>query len=467
VAGPREGDFSGLPKVDAVLGDPILAPSQGRHPRPWIVTAVRNAISEMRAELKAGGEPATTAAAAAARAVAWLDATPRWSLRPVVNATGVVIHTNIGRSPLSRQALRRIAEVAGGYCTLEYDVARGARGERFAHVEHLLTTLTGAEAAVVVNNNAAAVLISLAALASGREVVVSRGELVEIGGSFRMPDVMTASGAILREVGTTNRTTLKDYRKAVGPATGLLLKVHTSNYRVVGFTAEVGRKELAALGKELAVPVMDDLGSGCLVPLPGGEITVREVVASGVDLVTFSGDKLLGGPQAGIVVGRRDLVEKVRSHPLHRAVRIDKLTLAALEGTLWDYLEGPGVEERVPTLAMLTAPRGPLLRRTRRLATLLAAAAGARAEVLVREDSSQVGGGSLPLLSIPTPVVAIKVPGMSLEGLEAAFRGAPVPVLGRISEGWYLLNLRTVAREGEREIAAAFAALLATPEARP
>ena len=329
----------------------------------------------------------------------------------MINATGVVLHTNLGRAPLGRAALARLALVAARYSNLELDVRTKARGSRYDHVDGLLCRLSGAEASLVVNNNAAAVLLALESLARGREVVVSRGELIEIGGAFRIPDIMARSGARLVEVGTTNRTRLADYASAITPETALLLKVHPSNYRVVGFTESVRTAELAELGRARGVPVLEDLGSGCFLDLrPWGlprEPTVPETVAAGADVVTFSGDKLLGGPQAGIVVGRRALVERLRQNPLNRALRIDKLTLAALEATLRAYEDPATAPREIPTLRMLSESAAVVRRRARRVLRRVPAAARTALGLTVVAGRSEVGGGALPLAELPTAALAL------------------------------------------------------------
>lgn len=372
-------------------------------------------------------------------------------LRRAINATGVVIHTNLGRSPLGERTLQRVVEIAQGYSNLEYDLSGGMRGSRYAHVEEILLRLSGAEGGIVVNNNAGAVLLALNTLAVGKEVIVSRGELVEIGGAFRIPDVMARSGAILREVGTTNRTHLRDYEEAINDNTALLLKVHTSNYRVVGFTAEVTLEELVQLGGKYNRPVLNDLGSGCLIDLSvyglEKEPTVQEAMAAGADVVTFSGDKLLGGPQAGIILGKKELIDGIKANPLNRALRIDKLTLAALESTLIAYLsEGSAIQE-IPTLRMLTIPLEELRKRARRLERLLKGEMK-EASIEVIKEKSQVGGGSLPLQNLSTWAVALKPHEARVELLEAELRHQDPPIIARISDDQLVLDLRTI-QEGE------------------
>jgi len=369
------------------------------------------------------------------------------NLRRAINATGVVIHTNLGRSPLSERALRGVEEVSRGYSNLEYDLIKGARGSRYVHVEEILLHLSKAEGGLVVNNNAGAVLLALNTLAAGREVIVSRGELVEIGGAFRIPDVMAKSGGTLREVGTTNRVHLRDYEEAISENTGLLLKVHTSNYRVVGFTSEISLEELVRLGAKHNLPVMNDLGSGCFIDLSAygmeKEPTAQEAIKTGAGVVTFSGDKLLGGPQAGIILGKKDLIDTIKANPLNRALRIDKLTLAALEATLIAYLsEGEAIKE-IPTLRMLTIPLAELRKRARRLQHLLEQETeGAVIEII--QATSQVGGGALPLQDLPTWAVAVKPQKASVEALEAALRNQAPPIIARITDDRLCLDLRTI-----------------------
>jgi L-seryl-tRNA(Ser) seleniumtransferase len=459
-----------LPAVDEVLRRPGLAELLGRAPRWAIVAAVREAIEGLRQALRGGDGAASDAALDPAALEAAVRARLRPRLRRVINATGVVLHTNLGRAPLPAAALAQLQAAAAGYSNLEYDLAAGARGSRHDHLAELLQELTGAEAACVVNNNAAAVLLVLAALAGGREVVVSRGELIEIGGSFRIPDVMRAAGVRLREVGTTNRTHPDDYRRALGPDSALLLKVHTSNYAVVGFTAAVDTAALAAIGRAAGLPTVVDLGSGCLVDLAAyglpREPTVAETLAAGADVCTFSGDKLLGGPQAGIICGRAPALAEIRRHPLMRAARPDKLSLAALEGTLRLYRDGR--EREIPTLAMLGTPPAALERRAAALAQAIAAAvaagpaAGALAAAVTRVQSA-VGGGALPLAAPDSCAVALTVAGVGADALDARLRGRDPAVVGRIADARLLLDVRTLADAEVAEVAAAVAAAAAPP----
>jgi L-seryl-tRNA(Ser) seleniumtransferase len=409
-----------LPSVDQLLRDERLA----GEPRPLAVAAARTALEAARAEIRAGGE----AGDLVERALAELASARRPSLRRVLNATGVIVHTNLGRAPLPAEALARVAEVGGGYSNLELDLGTGLRGSRQKHLAGLLRRLTGAEAALVVNNNAAAVLLALAALAEGREVIVSRGELVEIGDGFRIPEVLVRSGARLVEVGTTNRTRAEDYEAAVGPETALLLRVHQSNFRVVGFAERPDVGSLAAIAKRFRLPLVDDLGSGALLELEG-EPVVAASLRAGADLACFSGDKLLGGPQAGVVAGRGELVERLRRHPLQRALRADKLTLAALEGTLSIYLD-PERSGEVPVLRMLREPAGDVRARAERLA----AAVGGELE----ETVARVGGGALPLAELASFACAVE------EELAAALRAGDPPVIALVRDGRTLLDCRTL-----------------------
>jgi len=455
-----------LPSVDAlisvVVGDRAL---QGIS-RPRLTATVREVLGAERRRILETGDAPAGVEALAGRVVSRLTEVGVFSLGPVVNATGVVLHTNLGRALLSSLAQSRLREVASAYSNLEMDLPRKERGSRYAHVEPLLRRLSGAEAALVVNNCASAVLLALESLARGKEVIVSRGELIEIGGEFRIPDIMRRSGALLREVGTTNRTHLKDYAGAIGPETGLILKVHTSNYRVVGFTAAVSSRELAELGRAHGIPVMEDLGSGCLVDLTRHgfpyEPTVPEVVAAGVDLVSFSGDKLLGGPQAGIVVGRAALVERLAHNPLNRALRIDKFTIAALEATLGAYEAGTALET-IPTLRMLTEPLPSIRRRARRILLRLGADASRTLGAQIVESRSQVGGGALPTVELPTAAIALGTPDRPAERLDEALRGGRPPVLGRLLDDRLLLDCRTVLPAD----VPALASRLATLKARP
>ena len=377
------------------------------------------------------------------------------NLKPVVNATGVVVHTNLGRSLLPETVVENIAVIAGRYSTLEYDLDAGKRGSRHAIVEDLLCEISGCQAAMAVNNNAGAVLLCLETFARSKEVIVSRGELVEIGGSFRVPDVMAKSGGILKEVGTTNRTHLRDYENAIGDSTALLLKVHRSNYSVIGFTAEVSLRELVELGIGHGVPVMEDLGSGTFIDFSKyglvKEPTVQESVAAGTDIVTFSGDKLLGGPQAGIIVGKKSLVDQIKQNPLARALRLDKMTLAALESTLRLYRDEEKAVGMIPTLRMLTMKIGDIETRAANLAEDLENIGNSRLEITIIERSSRAGGGALPLLELPSRCLAIRVKGMSANATEKSMRENDPPIIGRIEDDAYTMDPRTL-RDGDLPI---------------
>ena len=426
-----------LPSVDAVLRE---AGSLSERERERLAVAIREVLAERRA----GGD-ALDAAAAARLARERLAQRDRPTLRRVINATGVVLHTNLGRAPLSERAQRAMADAAGAV-SVEYDLGAGRRGERHGHAARILAEVTGAEDGVVANNNAAAILLALAAIAARREVIVARGELVEIGGGFRIPDVLARSGAKLVEVGTTNRTYLRDYAAAIGERTAAILRVHASNFRVIGFTASASSRELAALARERGVAFIHDLGSGTLLDTArhglGAEETVREAVASGADVITFSGDKLLGGPQAGLAVGRAAHIAKLRSHPLMRAVRPDKVTLAALVATLEAYRDGTA-ERELPVWRMIAATEGDLTRRADALARTLEAAGVRAATVATR---STVGGGSLPEETQPSRAVA-------LEGhatrLAERLRRADPPVIGHVALERFVLDLRTVLPEDD------------------
>ncbi len=451
----------GLPSVDALVRQVAERPETRGLPRARLTALVRDILDAERRRVRAGRDQASDAGDLAARVLDEVRRTGPFSLRTVINATGVVLHTNLGRALLSPLALERLGRVGAEYSNLELDLASKERGSRYAHVEALLRRLTGAEDALVVNNNAAAVLLALETLAHGREVIVSRGELIEIGGEFRIPDIMLRSGAMLKEVGTTNRTHARDYTGAIGPATALLLKVHTSNYRVVGFTAHVTSRDLVELARERGLPVMEDLGSGLLVDLrPWGfphEPTVPEVVSAGVDLVSFSGDKLLGGPQAGIIVGRRELVERLKKNPWNRALRIDKLTLAALEATLYEYDAGRALQT-VPTLRMLTEPLAAVRLRARRVVARVPRAVRAGLAVRVVEDRAQVGGGALPTVELPTAAVMLGSNPQTARSLDEALRRGDPPVVGRLSDDRLLLDCRTVLPSQVAALAAAIAA---------
>jgi L-seryl-tRNA(Ser) seleniumtransferase len=443
-----------LPSVSTLLESDAVLALLARAPRGVVVSAVRDAIAGVRAS------------GAAAGGVDWarevseaLERRSRPSLRPVINATGVVLHTNLGRAPLADAALRAIADVAAGYTNLEYDIDAGGRGSRYVHCAALLGELTGAEDAIVVNNGAAALVLALNTVADGRVAIVSRGELVEIGGSFRVPDIMARSGARLVEVGTTNRTHPDDYRQALGPDTGALVKVHRSNFALEGFVAEVDVATLAPLAREHGVPLVHDLGSGLLVSLESigltGEPTASEALGAGASVVTMSGDKLLGGPQAGIVLGERAVVDAMRRNPLARAFRVDKLTLAALEATLALYREPARAMREIPVLAMLSTPINELRARAGALVRILADRAIA-AEVM--ESDASVGGGAFPTARIPSVALSL---GGDASALERRLRLGDPPVIARVSDGRVLLDLRTVRPSDDERLAGAITAACA------
>ncbi|MDE2403790.1 MAG: L-seryl-tRNA(Sec) selenium transferase [Sphingomonadales bacterium] len=441
---------SPLPSVDALLRDPALADLLARHGHALATRAIRTVLDRHRTTLRTGTPP-PAAATLPAEVLAEAAALAAPTLRRVFNCTGTVLHTNLGRAPLSEAAIAHAALAMRDPCALEFDIATGRRGERDSLVEPLLCELTGAQAATVVNNNAAAVLLMLAALAGRREVVVSRGELIEIGGAFRIPDVMRSAGAKLVEVGTTNRTHARDYEAAIGPKTAALMKVHTSNYRVTGFTAAVAEADLATIAHAHGLPLICDLGAGSLVDLTKwglpAEPVVADVLAAGSDLVSFSGDKLLGGPQAGLIVGRRDLIEKVRKHPLKRALRLSKVVLAALEATLLAYRRPDRLAQELPAFRLLTRPLADLHAAAQRLQPVLAAMLGASWQVGVIETAAQVGSGALPDQSVPSVALACTPAGSSgkaLDRLATRLRTLPVPVIGRIADGALLLDLRAL-----------------------
>ena len=389
----------------------------------------------------------------------------RFRLRRVINATGVILHTNLGRAPLPSRALTKVVEIGKGYSNLEFDLERGERGLRYDHVRELLRTITGAEDGLVVNNNAAAVLISLNTIARGKEVIVSRGELIEIGGEFRIPEIMERSGAILKEVGTTNRTHLRDYENAIGPETALLLKVHPSNYRIVGFTNDVPIEELVALGKKASLPVMFDLGSGCLVDMKRycrsmDEPTIQSALSKGTDIVTASGDKLLGGPQAGIILGRKDYIGQIMRNPLNRAVRIDKLTLAALEATLMEYLNPETAVAHIPVLKEICEPLAPIRRRAGRIKRQLEKVGGKKLTVNLCLGKSVVGGGSLPGQEIDTILLTLEITGLSASHLSYRMRSLPIPIIARVEENRVFLDIRTVQAEDIADLVKGIASIV-------
>jgi L-seryl-tRNA(Ser) seleniumtransferase len=445
-------DFRVIPSIEQLRQRTGVRNLEARYGREALVEALRESAAALRQGLARGEriEPSEEAAAV----LISRDAEERLargfqpSLRAVINATGVILHTNLGRAPLPDAALARILEIGGGYTNLEYDLERGARGSRAVHAESLLVRLTGAEAAAVVNNNAGATLLMLAALAAGREVIISRGELVEIGGGFRVPDVMAQSGAILREVGTTNRTRVADYAAALSERTALILRVHPSNFRIEGFTERPQLEELVTLGLQFKVPVVEDIGSGAALALAANEPLVGDSIRAGADVVCFSGDKLLGGPQAGVLVGRREPIDRVRRHPLMRALRVDKLTYAALEATLIEYLAGRA-RETVPVARMLSMTVDEIDSRAAVLARSLAAA-GWKTEVV--DGFSAIGGGSAPGVELPTRLVALTRDQMAASAIEAILRRKQPPVIARIVDDRVMLDLRTVPPDADQTL---------------
>jgi L-seryl-tRNA(Ser) seleniumtransferase len=443
--------LAAIPSVDRILQDPRLAPAIARHGRSLVVAELRALLAEYRGAMKAGSAVPPAADAIVLGLLGRLEATAQPSLRRVFNLTGTVLHTNLGRALLPEAAIEANASALAAPTNLEYDLDAGERGERDAHLEALLCRLTGAEAAAAVNNNAGAVLLALSALAAGREVIVSRGELVEIGGSFRIPEILEAAGCTLREVGTTNRTHLADYAKAIGPQTAALLKVHASNYAVVGFTAAPAESELAGLAHARGLPFVTDLGSGSLVALERfglpAEPTPMQALAAGADLVTFSGDKLLGGPQAGLVVGRREQVAKLRTHPMKRALRLDKGRIAALEAVLRLYLDPERLRERLPTLRLLTRPQGEIAALAQRIREPLQRWCADPAAVGVEPCLSQVGSGSLPVDRLPSTALRIVSARLKPAEIARALRQLPLPVIGRIHDDAVWLDLRCLEDE--------------------
>ena len=448
---PAQNLLRDLPSVDRLLNHPKSNPLLTRFSRDYVTRQCRDILDELRSAIRQGkslsrGELDAESILSCLERRIGLDRKPK--LIRVVNATGTILHTNLGRALLPEAAIEAVCRVGGNPVNLEYDLTQGERGKREEMIEDLLLNLTGAEAATVVNNNAAAVLLGLNTLANGKEVIVSRGELIEIGGSFRIPEIMAMSGAILREVGSTNRTHPEDYEKAIGKKTALLLKVHTSNYKIVGFSSEVGLTDLVAIGKKHKLPVMEDLGSGALVDLSRyglpKEPLVAQRISVGADIVTFSGDKVLGGPQAGLLVGKKNWIKQMSKNPLHRALRCGKLTLAALEATLRLYRQSANVAEEIPTLKAFTRPLKEIEEMGERLLPALQNELGNEFRLSLEDSSSQIGSGALPTEEIPTKVVAVQHNGMGAERIAERFRGANPPILGRINENRFLLDLRTI-----------------------
>ena len=453
----RQELFRSIPKVDELLKQQKIAELAESMPYSIVLEGVRQVLDQVRQEILDGELDRVDFDAVQSRILSQCEQDHRRSLRKVINATGTVLHTNLGRAPLAKAAVDAVCDVASGYSTLEYDVQTGTRGLRYSHVTQLLQTLTGAEDALVVNNNAAAVVLILSALTREKEVVLSRGELVEIGGSFRVPDIMEQSGSILKEIGTTNKTHLEDYQNAISEDTAALLKVHTSNFKILGFTEDVRIEELAALGREKGLMVLHDLGSGALFdPQAQGlfsEPTVKQSIDAGVDVVCFSGDKLLGGPQAGVILGKQEYIQRIKRHPLTRAFRIDKLTLAALEATLRLYLDPEQARREVPILSMLTASPEALQKKARKLYRKVSGIPHLHIEI-VQEDG-QVGGGSAPAERLSGYALAVTSEKLSADRIERRMRVQEVPVIGRIAHERYLLDIRTIFEEEFDAVASA------------
>jgi len=452
-----------IPKMDEILSILDRRNVLESASRNIVLKICRAVLDEVRSSILANTlsdrgllDPERLSAVIASR----LDALKRNNLRQVVNATGILLHTNLGRAPLPEEAIENIINVSRGYSNLEYNLETGKRGVRYDHVTDVLRELTGAEDALVVNNNAAAVLLVLNTLSNGMESIVSRGELIEIGGEFRIPEIMKKSGAVLREVGTTNRTRLADYEKAIGENTALVMKVHPSNYRIMGFTEEAELSELVGLGRKMNIPVFNDLGSGCLIDLEQfglmKEPTVQEIVKTGADIICFSGDKLLGGPQAGIIIGRSDLIGDIKSNPLNRALRIDKLTLAALESTLRIYLKPEDALKKLRGLQCLTESVEDVAKRARKLCSILRRLVLRDISLEIREGKSLSGGGALPLQEIPTVLIVLKSEKLKAEHIEKALRNAEIPVITRIMEDEVLMDLRTISESEYKIIEKAF-----------
>lgn len=468
---PSEALFKQIPGVDILIETISRDDRFDPFPLSVIKSTIRRILNDLRSDIKSGGHPDLSQEGVVDSILIAVQKRTALRLVPTINATGVVLHTNLGRAPLSSGALERIDTIARGFSNLEFEIEKGKRGERYSAVEPLLCELTGAEAALAVNNNAGAVLLALNTLAKGHDVIVSRGELVEIGGSFRIPDVMEKSGCSLKEVGTTNRTHLKDYRQAITENTALLLKVHTSNYTIQGFTASVDLADLVTLGRQNDLLVMEDLGSGSLIDLSkyglGKEPTAQDAVARGADIVTFSGDKLLGGPQAGIIVGRRDAIQSIKANPLTRALRIDKLTLAALETTLALYRDEATALKEIPTLRMLTTPFEETVSKTERMIQALTSQ-NLPADISWRDLSSRTGGGSYPELPIASRCMTVHPHGISVAQLEKRLRLSTPAVICRIDDDRLIVDPRTLQNGDEALVIQAITDILekATPSDR-
>jgi L-seryl-tRNA(Ser) seleniumtransferase len=460
--------LKGLPGVDHLLDMAAADVELAGIPRSVVLNSIRTVLSQLRSRIIENDHGLTDVDLPDAAVLEKVRRSARTAmtlnLKKVVNATGIVVHTNLGRSLLAPEVIENVGRISGHYSNLEYDLRLGKRGSRYTNVEDIICEISGAEAAMVVNNNAGAVLLSLETLARGRKVIVSRGELVEIGGSFRIPDVMAKSGGMLAEVGTTNRTHLRDYENAIDADTALLLKVHKSNYSVVGFSAEVPLKTLAALGKKHSLPVMEDLGSGTFIDFSRygmlKEPTVQDSVAAGADIITFSGDKLLGGPQAGLIVGKKDYVDRIKKNPINRALRIDKMTLAALESTLRLYRDEAQAVRTIPTLRMMTQPIEEIEAKAGCLKSMLEKLGRPELKIQLLDLFSKPGGGSLPLLELPTKCLGATIEGLSANTLQKRLRASVPPVIGRIENDMFIMDARTVQDDDLAVIEKAFRHLL-------
>jgi L-seryl-tRNA(Ser) seleniumtransferase len=462
-----ENIFRNLPSVNQLLESPQLKKLVGTLNHNVVVDGVRTFLDDLREQINTTTDEVVvpTATDLAEKISNWLTNEERPYLRPVINATGTILHTGLGRAPLAKSAIQAVREISSGYASVELDLKTGERGQRSLAVERLLRELTGAEAALVVNNNAAATMITLAALSTGKETIVSRGELIEIGGSYRLPDVMQVSGARLKEVGTTNKTRLSDYETAIHTETGAILKVHPSNFEIVGFTASVSAKQLVPLAARHNLPLIDDIGSGAIIDFSKyglmNEPIAQDSIRAGADIVLFSGDKLLGGPQCGIIIGRKRLVAQILNHPLARALRVDKMTLAALVATLKLYRNRETAEQEIPILRMLSMPIDNLKLRAEKIRQLIESLPGiASCETI--QDHSMLGGGSVPTQKIPTYCVAIKTSDASIERLAERLRSVSTPIIGRISKDQLLLDLRTIAPGEDIQVVNGFESLAAS-----
>ena len=457
-----------LPGVDSIIEIAKADPFFDNTPRTVLTRAIRSVLDARRQTILQNAheisEEYLSKQGIKESVKRFVEKASTLNLQRTINATGIVVHTNLGRSLLAEKAIKNLIEISGRYSNLEFDLEKGKRGSRYAAVEDIICEISGAESAMVVNNNAGAVLLALETLANKKEVIVSRGELVEIGGSFRIPDVMAKSGGILREVGTTNRTHLQDYENAINDQTSLMLKVHKSNYSVVGFSTEVPLKDLVELGRKYELPVMEDLGSGTFVDFSRygitKEPTVQESVKAGADIITFSGDKLLGGPQAGLIVGQKKYIDRIKSNPINRALRIDKMTLAAIEITLRFYRDPEKAVQKIPTLRMLLQPTADLQNKADRLAKRLEMIGSENITIRKLDLASKPGGGSMPMLELPSKCLGINVNGMSVNRVERTLRRHTPPIIGRIEDNMYIMDMRTIQDDELETIQYAFEKLL-------